>query len=404
MEIDWDKEFDSLLRGAVPGETIPEKEFDAEDLGADEIAAFAENVLPPDARLRVAAKLADSAHGRQILSNLIKINEAAEAEETAAISKSMVAVPVKSGLSEFFTKFFTFQTLGFAGAALSVLIIGTIAFFVFRQNSANELAMSKAEKPYLKSADSAANTSVMSNSNAAGNAASTVSNTSVANTNSAGNMTRESANTLSNAAVSVNKEPSLPTPAPAENRTVNMARKADSAGKNQFDTLRDRDTATNEMNEPEATKSTPAPISAPPTGAQTQPAKPATDAKTDDRSAENKQAEDQARRAETLSAPNPVPKPMASSGAAESASEKDENAKKSKTVAKRAVETRTVNGKSFRRENGAWIDSAYNSQPTTDVSRGSANYQKLDSGLRLTAEKLGGAVIIIWNGKAYRVN
>ncbi len=59
------------------------------------------------------------------------------------------------------------------------------------------------------------------------------------------------------------------------------------------------------------------------------------------------------------------------------------------------VETTSVSGKTFKRAGNAWVDSAYKGQATTNITRGTKEYKKLDSGLRSIAENLGGTVIIV---------
>lgn len=72
----------------------------------------------------------------------------------------------------------------------------------------------------------------------------------------------------------------------------------------------------------------------------------------------------------------------------------------------RGVETRNVGGRSFQRQGGAWVDTAYNpSRPTTNVRRGSEQYRTLvadEPGLRTITEQLGGEVIVVWKSRAYR--
>jgi hypothetical protein len=65
--------------------------------------------------------------------------------------------------------------------------------------------------------------------------------------------------------------------------------------------------------------------------------------------------------------------------------------------------TRTVAGKTFSNVNGAWTDSAYKGGSATSVRRGTDEYKKLDSGLRSTADYLGGTVVIVWKGKNYKI-
>ncbi len=63
-------------------------------------------------------------------------------------------------------------------------------------------------------------------------------------------------------------------------------------------------------------------------------------------------------------------------------------------------------GRTFQRRGSAWVDTAYNpSRPTTDVHRGSEQYRTLvadEPGLRTITEQIGGELIVVWKGRAYR--
>jgi len=87
--------------------------------------------------------------------------------------------------------------------------------------------------------------------------------------------------------------------------------------------------------------------------------------------------------------------------------ERGEPRAKSKKDSDDEVETRTVSGKRFRRQGNAWIDTAYDSsRGTISVSRGSEQFRALvadEPGIRTIAEKLNGVVIVVWNGRAYRI-
>ncbi len=65
--------------------------------------------------------------------------------------------------------------------------------------------------------------------------------------------------------------------------------------------------------------------------------------------------------------------------------------------------TTSVGGKTFRRADNVWYDTAYRGQATKNVTRGTNEYKKLDAGLRGIAENLGGTVVIVWKQKAYRI-
>jgi hypothetical protein len=69
----------------------------------------------------------------------------------------------------------------------------------------------------------------------------------------------------------------------------------------------------------------------------------------------------------------------------------------------KASETRTAGGKVFKRADNAWYDSAFGGQRMTTVRRNSSEYKKLDAGLRSIAENIGGVVVVVWKGRAYRI-
>ncbi len=74
----------------------------------------------------------------------------------------------------------------------------------------------------------------------------------------------------------------------------------------------------------------------------------------------------------------------------------------------RSSETRSVGGRKFRRQGSAWVDTAYaQGRATVNVTRGSEQYRALvadEPGLRTIADQLGGEVIVVWRGRAYRVH
>ncbi|HEV7744213.1 MAG TPA: zf-HC2 domain-containing protein [Pyrinomonadaceae bacterium] len=78
---------------------------------------------------------------------------------------------------------------------------------------------------------------------------------------------------------------------------------------------------------------------------------------------------------------------------------------KSKKAAE--AETRTVMGRQFTREGDAWVDVAYDSsRATVRLSRGSDQFRALvadEPGIRTIAEQLNGVVIVVWKGRAYRI-
>lgn len=88
--------------------------------------------------------------------------------------------------------------------------------------------------------------------------------------------------------------------------------------------------------------------------------------------------------------------------------ERAESRAKSKKDAEDEAETRTVSGKRFRRQGNTWVDTAYeSSRRTISVSRGSEQFRALvadEPAIRTIAEKLSGVVIVVSNGRAYRIH
>ena len=90
--------------------------------------------------------------------------------------------------------------------------------------------------------------------------------------------------------------------------------------------------------------------------------------------------------------------------------EQDEK-KRDRELSGAANNSRQISGKTFNRIGGVWVDSAYNRSnggnmalpQTKTIRRGSSEYQKLDKQVRIIAESLDGAVIIVWRGGAYRI-
>jgi hypothetical protein len=85
----------------------------------------------------------------------------------------------------------------------------------------------------------------------------------------------------------------------------------------------------------------------------------------------------------------------------------DDNAAASGAAGGRSSATREVGGRSFRRQGSAWVDTAYTQgRATVNVTRGSEQYRALtadEPGLRAIADQLGGEVIVVWKGRAYRI-
>ena len=64
---------------------------------------------------------------------------------------------------------------------------------------------------------------------------------------------------------------------------------------------------------------------------------------------------------------------------------------------------RVVGGRTFEKKQGVWYDVAYSGRPTINVQRGTAEFSRLDGGLRSIANSLSGTIVVVWGAKAYRI-
>ena len=86
------------------------------------------------------------------------------------------------------------------------------------------------------------------------------------------------------------------------------------------------------------------------------------------------------------------------------ARERQEEPKSDKAAPPEEADTRTVSGRKFKRQGNAWIDvKLKSSMAIKTISRGSEEFEKLDGGLRSISQQFSGPVVVVWKGKAYRI-
>ncbi|MBX7174789.1 MAG: hypothetical protein K1X72_27685 [Pyrinomonadaceae bacterium] len=401
MVNEFDKEIDAMLRDLAKGDSfaqvLPETHLDA-----DEISAFAENVLPNKARLRITGHLADCSKCRRILANLAFLTSEAESEIIHEESKTIVSLPV----IPWYKKLFAASNLTYAMGALALLLVGMIGLFILQNSNRSE--------PMVAQADKAASAEKSSGPNAGtleGDAGESPTYAANSNSSSTANVpmatpaavpAANSANT-SNGPVSKDAGTTAPVISTEATPSDLKASKAgeDKVTENESVNRKDdapTDLAKKEEPKPEATTTD--------------------DSVTGGRRDTNKQNEiSQTRniqnitpdgvnvqRNQTVSPPpaasgagqeQPSPRAEPKKKAAEKRSDEDE-----KTA---STETRSIGSKSFRKVGGVWTDTSYTGGSTKNVKRGSDDYKKLDSGLQNIGNSLSGTVIVVWGGKNYKI-
>lgn len=353
----FDKEIDAILRKARGGESVT---LNNSHLDADEISAFAENTLPEKSKTLYTKHLADCDRCRRILSNIILLNPEDETVPVfvAAEEKSFaVNIP-------WYRRLFAFPGLAYSLGAL-VLVFGGLIGFIALQSGDRQLSQMN-DKPFETKSSSVANatnnTTATSNTTMPTNSmtANTAANTNTASVYSTNTVTNSTANTT------------------VSNSPVN---------KPQVSTKERAQEAPTTQNEVALSQ------------VQTTPT-------TEDA----EKSKDEASNITTRRLPNPVKKverddENKTDNNADSAG--GETQKSSKVLSPNSsgttTETINVSGKTFNRRNNVWIDSKYKGQSTTNITRGTEDYKKLDSDLRQTVERLGGTVVIVWKAKAYKI-
>ena len=83
---------------------------------------------------------------------------------------------------------------------------------------------------------------------------------------------------------------------------------------------------------------------------------------------------------------------------------RQETQKSDKAGPPEEADTRSVGGRKFKRQGNVWVDvKLKSSMSITTISRGSDDFEKLDSGLRSISQQFSGPVLVVWKGKAYRI-
>jgi len=372
MELDFDKEIDALLRKARGGTEADAAAPGLPHLDADEIAAFAENALPEKTRQAYIVHFAGCDRCRKILSQSILLN--AEATQSAAAAREIAAPAVTRPAWR--QRLFGMPTVAYTMGALVLLFSGFLGLMVWQNSGGSrnaEVSQVEHNEPYSASANSNAASSAV-------NAAGTAANTMAANSATVSQAPSSMANAAENTPGAEPMGRTLATPRTDE-QTETLGRVAD-----------------NKVQQPAA--------AAPPPPAPKVLREEAKDAgklagSKDDRAANDKEKQNTMDEMQAMKQEAPVTAMRS----------KPALSKKAPDVTPLAdgpdpgvyANTRAVYGRKFIKKGGVWYDADYHGQSTINIRRGTDAYKKLDGGLRTIADNLGGTVVTIWKGKAYRI-
>ena len=382
MEFEFDKEIDAILRKARAAEVATSPA--SAHLDADEFSAFADNAVSEAARGRYVAHLADCTKCRKILSNVVLLNSEAETEAASSVVSATAAAETTT---PWYRRLFVFPQLAYTMGAMVLLLSGFFGYLMIKNLSDtknSDVSFSTqpaAEKRVQEAADSsAANSNTAATNSSAPSMPSVASNSSTTTANSAPLSSGNTADAATPA--QPNKpaaEPELNSPVIAPQATPPLQNKTSD---NSF--VADGQEADKLAKPSPASPTAGATTHTTTTAKEEKQKKDAEDARLgdDDEKSANEQQTMRSEREAKRKQPAP---------------------KVSMDGRSNAGEMRSVGGKTFHNIGGIWFDSAVGKQKQKTVRRGTSDYQKLDAGLRSIADQLGGTIVILWGGKAYRI-
>lgn len=372
MRQETNNEMDLLLRRLGRRQ---ETSASSDHLDADELNSYAENVLPPAARARYTEHLAECARCRDFVVQLSSSAGVVVAQEATKVSEP-------STLRKFLASLLSPMVLRYAMPALGLVVVAAIGFIVSRNQGTNSpVAEVRDHQP---------------------------------------------------AQASVPASQAQPSSSPDE----------DSSGRLDTKTLADKPEMKGDTASKTGAAAPPPPNAAPVVGTVTAEVQDAATKKVEQQQAESKEA---------APAPRPTPatdelKKLEAEGRKQSAKTavvaNEPPAEKAKTqernvgdfaaaspgIARGRVESsgarpmvkredvadkdkneadiRTVAGRRFRKQGDVWTDTAYSSQNLTRLTRGSEQYRGLvadEPAIKQIADQLDGEIIVVWKGRAYRI-
>lgn len=402
MELEFDKEIDSLLRQESRGRTITIGEFAGVHLDADEIAAFVENAVPERTRNSFVQHFAGCDPCRKTLSNAITLR----ADEGVEAAESLVA-PGTERAAPWYKRLFLFPNLAYVMGGLVVLFAGFIGLSILNRSSSNgSFEMSK-----VSSNEAPAAVPYSTNSNASVSSANSAANAtnSMSPANVAPDLTGQPDN-ASETDSAKGKGPGVPAdfedapkmsqplaaapPPPASISSKDSGILTDGVDSGRARELRTEPVKELSNSEPKKLMGGVSPSTQNSQNVQIQapgdvkgPYVQRNDSRNVERAIEQNNARDREKAKEL-----------------KSVAKKSDKAAGSAAPAKPTSDRRQVSGKTFEFRSGAWYDTTYSGQGTVNIRRKTDNYKNLDRGLRGIADSFIGTVVMIWNGKAYRID
>lgn len=391
------KEMDLLLRNmAKQAKSVSDSGngLQSPHLDADELSAFAERALPPAAHARYTAHVVDCGQCRKLVAQL-------SAAAGFPVAEVPAEVQPKTSFWERLPAFLSPAVLRFAVPALAMLAVITVGVITFRQQPSGDFVAKNQEPTQNQPAAVSPADSQLGDGNVQpqnqGSPATTANRANADNVK-AGEKgapvdkitaaeTGASADVPS-ATVATKEAPAPPPPSKAgvEERPT-FAPEPSSASRVQTGATREANKNEALAKDAKEKQDAAAGVAAQPAAAQTV-----------------RDGADQERDAYVSRS-----RKAAAAGRGGAAANSVESRRAETEQAKRADQddaTREVSGHRFRKQGNAWVDLAYDGRSVTTVVRGSEQYRALiadEPGIHTIAQRFSGEVLIVWNGRAYRI-
>jgi hypothetical protein len=441
MREGFDRELDSLLRRAARDSTGARgngagASRPASHLDADELAAYAEGALPEAARLNAVSHLADCDDCRSIAVGITRAagveaeleKRALEADKLAAAvpARESEAVKESKSVSGWLASLFAPRALRYVAPVLAVCLVAAVSFVALRSrrddapqvaqeepgNADTRVSINGSDAQPLPESQTASVTSANANTSA-GSAPAAPGPTGAANANTAAPAPRQEkdADASKGGVLDAGSDAARPAESKAgEAAAAAPPPPAPQPLQKEDDSRRDVPV---DIMKSERVESLPAPKVGVNTKAGGPPASSASDDELASEQSRNAQKRAEQPRNMDVQAPDggsrAQNRPAANNAAGGVvASRRARNSQDAPAAEpEREEEARSAAGHRFRRDGGAWVDVNYKpSMASTGVRRGSDSYRALVADIPeigRVAEQLGGEVIVVVRGRAYRI-
>lgn len=376
MRQETNNEMDLLLRRLGRRQDTPAPD---DHLDADELNSYAENVLPPAARVRYTEHLAECARCRELIVQLSSSAGVVVAQETAT-------APEPSGLRKFLASLFSPMVLRYAVPALGLVVVAAIGFMVSRNEAPRDNSVAVVSRP--ESGQTSAPASQPQASSSPGGITHAI---------------EDNTKSVDKPAVKGDTAAETGAAAPPPNAPPTVG---------SINAQVQQPVTKVEQQQEEGKEAAPPPKATPAISEMKK-----VDPEVQKQPAENKvvvanePTAEKAKTQERSTADFVAPTPGAARDRSErrnitalsGAGKREDDADKDKNNA----DTRTVAGRQFRKQGSAWIDTDYSSaRAVISVTRDSEQYRALvadEPEIKKIADQLFGEIIVVWKGRTYRI-